>query len=334
MSQRKALCIGIDEYPGADRLHGCVNDAKAWAALLSDSYSVRTLLNREATWNGIMSALEELISSSSHGQVLVVTFSGHGCQVGDREAQDEDDGLDEALCPIDFNTNADVIIDDDLGGLISELPDGVNLTFLLDCCHSGTMTREVRPMLRSRGQVARFKERFIDLDPELAKRIRRKLGQRHKNKKIGDRSLRDAMSEVLISACLPEETSKESGGVGLFSQAAIEFLRTSGPVTHRDFTSAMRQSVAQAIDDLGATAQTPALYCNPQDRDRLLFSRKGAANGPAASVGNPASGNSLSDSIANLFGGMRGEPLPEASSPKALATFLESLAALLRTQPR
>ena len=36
---KRALCVGINDYPvaGAD-LKGCVNDAKAWAALLIDHF--------------------------------------------------------------------------------------------------------------------------------------------------------------------------------------------------------------------------------------------------------------------------------------------------------
>ncbi len=330
MSQRKALCIGIDEYSGRNRLNGCVNDAEAWEELLADNYSVRKLHNQDATWNGIMSSLKELISNSSRGQVLVVTYSGHGCQVGDRKVNDEGDGLDEALCPIDFDSAADVIIDDDIGSLIGSLPDGVNLTFLLDCCHSGTMTREVRPMLRSRGQGAKFKERFIELESDLADRIGKNVRRRHKNKKLGERGLRDTMSEILVSACLPEETSKESSGAGLFTQAAITFLRdASGPVTHREFTSAVRESVAEAIDAIGATSQTPSLYCNPQDRDRFLFSRKGNAIAAGASTGMPAINSSAQPSITNIFRGVE----PGAPSD-TLATFLESLAALVRSHGR
>ncbi|MDH5616880.1 MAG: caspase family protein, partial [Acidimicrobiia bacterium] len=37
--KKKALCVGINDYPiaGSD-LRGCVNDATGWAALLADHY--------------------------------------------------------------------------------------------------------------------------------------------------------------------------------------------------------------------------------------------------------------------------------------------------------
>lgn len=327
MSQRKALCIGIDDY-SVKPLSGCVNDAKAWEELFSENYSVQTLHNEEATREGIVSALKDLISGSSRGQVLVVTYSGHGTQLDHGQDSGEDDGLDEALCPIDFNTTGDLLVDDDIGDLITDLPDGVSLTFLLDCCNSGTMTREIRPMLRSKAQGAKFNERFIQLDKELAERIGKNVRRRRKNRKTADRSLRDAMREVLISAALPDETAKETGGSGLFTQAAIEFLRNaSGPVTHRDFTSAIRESVGQAIDELGTSSQTPSLYCDPQDRDRNLFSRKASAGAGNVGSGSTSGGSSAGASITNIFRGV------ESQAPSdALATFLESLAALIRSR--
>ena len=51
----RALCVGINDYPirGMD-LKGCVNDAKAWAAALTDHYDFATgdvtlLLDGDAT---------------------------------------------------------------------------------------------------------------------------------------------------------------------------------------------------------------------------------------------------------------------------------------------
>ena len=36
---RKALCVGINDYPGNESdLRGCVNDARAWAELLVERF--------------------------------------------------------------------------------------------------------------------------------------------------------------------------------------------------------------------------------------------------------------------------------------------------------
>jgi len=47
----RALCIGINDYPGTDSdLSGCVNDANDWAAVLKKrGFTVTMLLDRKAT---------------------------------------------------------------------------------------------------------------------------------------------------------------------------------------------------------------------------------------------------------------------------------------------
>ena len=76
----RALCVGINDYPirGMD-LKGCVNDAKAWAAVLIDHFDFATgdvtmLLDAQATKRKIvLAALEELLAGAQKGDVLVFT---------------------------------------------------------------------------------------------------------------------------------------------------------------------------------------------------------------------------------------------------------------------
>ena len=48
---KKALCIGINNYPGTHMdLQGCVNDANDWAGVLgARGFKVATLLDDQAT---------------------------------------------------------------------------------------------------------------------------------------------------------------------------------------------------------------------------------------------------------------------------------------------
>lgn len=65
-------------------------------------------------------------------------YSGHGTQIRDTNG-DEADGFDEALVPYDY-TSAGCILDDELFRIVVRpLRDGVTLTSLMDCCHSGTI---------------------------------------------------------------------------------------------------------------------------------------------------------------------------------------------------
>ena len=74
---KRALCVGINDYPGSNMdLAGCVNDAKDWRALLeSRGYSVTQLLDAEATRANLVRALEQLMAGGADGDSLVYTFS-------------------------------------------------------------------------------------------------------------------------------------------------------------------------------------------------------------------------------------------------------------------
>jgi len=105
--RRTALCVGINDYPPPNRLEGCVADAEAWAQVLSGrlGFEVVRLTDREATFDGILGRLKELVADARAGDVLAVTYAGHGTEVPDLDG-DETGGTngnrDEAMCPVDF----------------------------------------------------------------------------------------------------------------------------------------------------------------------------------------------------------------------------------------
>ena len=69
---------------------------------------------------------------------IVVLNSGHGCSIKDDNG-DEADGMDEALCPLDYKKSG--VLRDDLvfEKLITPLRKGVVCTCIMDCCHSGSI---------------------------------------------------------------------------------------------------------------------------------------------------------------------------------------------------
>ena len=74
---KKALCIGINDYPGTQNdLSGCVNDANDWAAELgSHGYTVTKMLDGQATHAAMTAAIGSLIKSAVNGDTLVITLS-------------------------------------------------------------------------------------------------------------------------------------------------------------------------------------------------------------------------------------------------------------------
>ncbi|OKH29992.1 hypothetical protein NIES2119_31705 [[Phormidium ambiguum] IAM M-71] len=154
-SQRLALLIGINNYANNSRiptLQGCLTDVELQRNLLIYHFGfnpqdILVLNNSQATRQGILTAFEEhLIKQAKPGDVVVFHFSGHGSQVADAD-RDFPDGLNSTIVPFDSSRPADNsggIVQDITGRTLFLLMSALqteNVTFVLDCCHSGGAKR-------------------------------------------------------------------------------------------------------------------------------------------------------------------------------------------------
>lgn len=153
--------------------HGFVDDDVT--LLLDDGkHTAPTAMN-------IMKAFQTLAAEAKSGDALFVHYSGHGVSVPDTSG-DEDDGMDEALVPIDYAT-AGVVLDDTIFDLlVSPLPKGCQLTCFMDACHSGTM------LDLPYGFVADGEMEEMQLNPEfdfgtLIKNLVEGIKERHRKRK-------------------------------------------------------------------------------------------------------------------------------------------------------
>ncbi len=151
----KAVIVGINEYPKYP-LSGCVNDANDVVAFLTDQREVaaseiRYLIDADATKKQIVAALLDLIKTSTSGDTLLFHYSGHGSQLPSQDVH-EPDGLDETLCPFDFDFDDldTALTDNEIQKLIALLPAGVTMTIVLDSCHSGDSAKALREDLRKK----------------------------------------------------------------------------------------------------------------------------------------------------------------------------------------
>lgn len=184
-AQKRALIIGVDEYPhlsSFDQLEGCVNDALLMEKVLKENFdfpkgNIEVLTNANATRDGILTALNKLASETQQDDIVVVHYSGHGSQMTDLEG-DEPDGLDETIMPCDTgrknnrgrpDENRD-ITDDEIFDWITRVTSKTSfLTLIFDCCHSGTISRDAfgvksrsaAPDLRSREELLEHRKAFI-----------------------------------------------------------------------------------------------------------------------------------------------------------------------------
>jgi len=143
---KKALLVGINDYPGKlNDLMGCVNDVHSMHDILVSLFgfsreSIVMITDSAATTFNILRALEMLVHEAKAGDLLVFHYSGHGSQVPDTSG-DEPDKLDEIICPCDLDWHSNVIRDDELSKIFGQVPPGVHVEAILDCCHSGTAFR-------------------------------------------------------------------------------------------------------------------------------------------------------------------------------------------------
>jgi hypothetical protein len=133
--------VGSAHYGGwSGELNACEADAKDMAAIAKSSGMKSTvLLTKQATRARALAALRSASKQLKSGDLLFLTYSGHGGQIPDVTGE-EDDKLDETWCLYDGE-----VIDDELYLEFSRFVDGVRVLVLSDSCHSGTVVRAMPP---------------------------------------------------------------------------------------------------------------------------------------------------------------------------------------------
>jgi len=142
----KAVLFGIDYLKTTTPLRGCANDVKNMADYLKEHErynDVKVYTEQDTptkvTGYSIVRILYKLAmdSRTKNYKKVLIHFSGHGVGVIDTN-NDEDDGQDEAICPVDYE-RAGVITDDLLKKIFKYFNPNTKVTCVFDCCHSGTI---------------------------------------------------------------------------------------------------------------------------------------------------------------------------------------------------
>lgn len=139
------LIAGADSYSRSP-LKGAVNDAKYLAdAFCAIGGDVHVLLNGAVTRDAILQGFDALVARAKPGDWVILSYAGHGQQYPERVQRNEVDGLDEVFVLPAFTPTAPLnyqrIVDDDFQAIFAKVPAKVNVLFIADSCHSGTMTR-------------------------------------------------------------------------------------------------------------------------------------------------------------------------------------------------
>ena len=145
------LVIGIDEYTYIPNLHGAVNDAEDIAdALRGLGADVTLLTDANATRSAILSAWESVLASADPGDRLIISYAGHGSNEPEHTPGSEEDGRDENFLLAGFAPRGEAagqrIRDDEIADMLARSSD-LDVIFVADACHAGTVTRDLKPTL-------------------------------------------------------------------------------------------------------------------------------------------------------------------------------------------
>ena len=140
--QKWAVVIGIADYQGrsSDLWHPDEDAKDMKNELLEQGYpeaNMKVLLNKRATAQAIVEAIDWLISNEEAGDEVVFFYSGHGSRGSDGEGWDSDtesDGQDEMIVTYDFYGLPDGWFREKFAAVES-----TDFALMFGSCHSGGM---------------------------------------------------------------------------------------------------------------------------------------------------------------------------------------------------
>ena len=309
MPKNRALLIGINQYhPLIGPLGGCVNDLKQVRNILLDlgvcSLSeIRELADANATREAIFNSFDWLVEDAIEGDLRIIYYSGHGTRLPNAN---DPSGKDEALVVfsseweslfvgkddaseifLEENWDLQFIRDKEIKACLGEVPEGVNLTLIMDCCHSGNIQRDIQvfprflpPPSNIREEIEQAQHVCLEnaqesmLEASLDTYKLDKNQMQHLIQKIflGNRFdfVNTQEKNILLAACSEKETALEkmfegrAGGV--FTHYLVKVLRAQGEnITY----SGLMKSLG---DHMRFFPQMPRLACSAHVRDQLIFS--------------------------------------------------------------
>jgi hypothetical protein len=262
---KRALLIGSQTYG----LTGANPDVALLAETLRDlGFVCDVRIDGDATRQGMIDAYERLIAETPEGsqEPVVVYYSGHGGRSAlpdwqERQRRGQPSHL-RYLVPFDMEatTESDFrgLLSEELSALQRRLTERTaNVTTILDCCHSGTMSRD--PSLLPKAAARAFSlEAAIPLLDALD---------------VGTAEQLDDSNQLAVRlvACDPlqsayERASSLGGRHGALTEALVVLIRELGDraLTWRVATDRMRRSITTTLPMQRPEVEGPA--------DRLMFS--------------------------------------------------------------
>ncbi len=216
----KALLVGINKYPDPrNSLRGCINDILDMEYFISEKNKVynkgqiNKLTDQHATKKEIVNQLKWLLEGAQAGDQLLFHYSGHGAQAASLHPHMETDGLDEIICPYDYDgSNETMFRDKEFASLFAGIPKGVHFVWISDSCHAEDLSRD--PKMENEAVAFR---NFIGAKVERS--------QQHNHSIINPLTITTTpLNGALLSACASDQLSADAIINNRFNGAFTHYL--------------------------------------------------------------------------------------------------------------
>jgi hypothetical protein len=216
----RSLHVGVNRvdaasYGGwAGTLRGCERDARDLRDLCAGTgLDPALLLTEDATTEAVLEAVDAAARDLGPGDLLVLTYSGHGGRVADLGG-DEPDAVDETWVLHDRQ-----LLDDELHARWARFAAGVRIVVVSDSCHSGSVVRLAdETLLGSVFADARAMPADVN-DEDNARRRSRYVAVRTSTPSTPPARL--AARVLLLSACQDDQTAADGVPNGRFTAALL-----------------------------------------------------------------------------------------------------------------
>ncbi|MEM6378142.1 MAG: caspase family protein, partial [Bacteroidota bacterium] len=147
MPKGVSLHIGVNQvdqshYLGLTDLKAAVHDAEDYLHIAQNIFNYQNstiFTNESATTENVKNKLQEYANHLEAGDILFLTYSGHGSQIEDPNFKIKgDEPYDQTWCLFDRQ-----LLDDEIFEAFKKFKDGVSILVISDSCHSGTVTKNI-----------------------------------------------------------------------------------------------------------------------------------------------------------------------------------------------
>jgi hypothetical protein len=270
MGQGFAIHIGSPDGGAGcctdDHLDGPAGDVETMREIAAAEgfETAGVLVGPSARWEVLKPMLEDF-ALLKRGDILLVTYSGHGCQKRDQQPSDERDGYDETWCLADREVR-----DDDLYSCWTNFAAGVRILVISDGCHSGSPSRRLlerrqegsapstyRPRRSREEELADIAE-ALNIPPVFRPAL---LPRRASLEPI-------TASLLLLAACSEDQKARDGNPNSLFTGKLKQVWKGGRFSGYLDFLTEIRNRVS-----LDNRKQYPGCYVLGQDTDAFLRQR-------------------------------------------------------------